>query len=112
MKTSRVRRSSAPPASSASAAPAPDAHSSTRLLFLPLALGLALASFAFLPRIQSNPRLLKSFVVAGAGLFVWWTLVWWKARGRGVRLDRLLRPEHYMQTAAQLSIYVYWGFYW
>jgi hypothetical protein len=43
---------------------------------------------------------------------VWWTLLWVKTRRRALKVEILLRPEHYMQTVAQLAIYVYWAFYW
>jgi len=82
------------------------------LLFLPLVSSVALASFAFLPRIQFSPVLLKSFAATGTVLLAWWTLLWLKARGRALKLDILLRPEHYMQMVAQAAIYVYWAFYW
>jgi hypothetical protein len=53
-----------------------------------------------------------SFVGASAALFVWWMTLTLRARGRALTLDIVLRPEHYMQTVAQLAIYVYWSFYW
>jgi hypothetical protein len=91
---------------------APDNRPSTRALFLPLVLALALASLGFLPRIRSNPILLGSCVGTGAVLLVWWALLRFPYRGRTLKLDIVLRPEHYVQLVAQLAIYVYWAFYW
>ena len=79
---------------------------------MPLALAIALVSLTWLPRIWSNAILVESIAGAGAVLLAWWTLIWSKARGRGFKVDIVLRPEHYMQAVAQLAIYVYWGFYW
>src|SRR5258706_8694002 len=91
---------------------ASDAPPSTRRLFLPLGFIAVLLSFAALPQIRSNPNLMWSFVSASAALFAWWMILTPRARGRALTLDIVLRPEHYMQTVAQLAIYVYWSFYW
>ena len=95
-----------------SPARAPDKDSPTRLLYMPLALTVALLSFTLLPRIRSNSPLLESFVGVGGVLLAWWIFLWSRASGRRFTVDIVLRPEHYMQMVAQLTIYVYWSFYW
>ena len=45
-------------------------------------------------------------------LLGWWTLLKIRRPGRPLTIDVVLRPEHYMQTVAQLAIYVYWAIYW
>src|SRR5437867_1268488 len=85
---------------------------STRRLWLPLGFIAVLAGFAVLPQIRSNPNLMWSFVGTSAAVFVWWLILMLRSRGRALTLDIVLRPEHYMQTVAQLAIYVYWSFYW
>ena len=114
MKRSRAPVSSRPATTAKSAEPsrASGKPSSARLLLLPLGFIVALASFTLLPQIRSNPHLLRSFAGASAVLFVWWVMLFVRARNRALTLEIVLRPEHYMQTIAQLTIYVYWSFYW
>ena len=90
----------------------PRSWCSVHVLWLPLASIVAFASFSLLPRIRSNNALLVSFVAASVVLLTWWAVLKVRARGRSLRVDFVARPEHYMQLFAQLSIYVYWGFYW
>ena len=79
---------------------------------MPLALVVALASFGFHPHIRSNPLLLRAFLGTSAALLVWWSVLAIRSRGRALTTEIVLRPEHYMQTVAQLAIYVYWSLYW
>lgn len=90
----------------------PRSWSSVQVLWLPLAGIVALAAFAWLPRIRSSNALLTSFVGASVVLLTWWAALKLRTRGRSLRVDFVVRPEHYMQLFAQLSIYVYWGLYW
>jgi hypothetical protein len=82
------------------------------VLWLPLAWIIALAAFAWLPRIRSNNALVVSFVGASVVLVTWWAVLKLRTRGRSLRVDFVVRPEHYMQLFAQLAIYIYWGLYW
>jgi TPR repeat protein len=82
------------------------------VLWLPLACIGVLAFSGWLPRIHSSRALFASFEGTSAVLLAWWTLLKIRARGRSLKVDIVLRPEHYMQTVAQLLIYVYWAFYW
>src|SRR5947208_8219211 len=90
----------------------PNARASICLLAMPLALIAALASFGFLPQIRSNPLLLRAFEGTSVVLSIWWAVLAIRSRGRSLKTEIVLRPEHYMQTVAQLAIYVYWSFYW
>jgi len=65
-----------------------------------------------LPRIRSSNALLISFVGASVVLVTWWAVLKLRGRGRALTVNFVARPEHYMQLFAQLSIYVYWSFYW
>jgi len=82
------------------------------VLWLPLAALIGFASFGVLPRVRSSNALLMSFVGASVVLVIWWAVLKLRARSRSLRVDVVVRPEHYMQLFAQLSIYVYWSFYW
>jgi len=90
----------------------PRSWQSPQVSWLPLAFIVAFASFMWLSRIQSSRALLFSFVGASAVLLTLWASLKLRTRGRALRVDLVVRPEHYMQLFAQLSIYVYWSFYW
>ncbi len=86
--------------------------------FPPLRLALAFivlfACFAFLPRVNANPRLMWSVLgAAGALLLSWFFLRRAVARtGRALRYEFLARPVHYVQLTMHSCIYGYWGWYW
>ena len=79
---------------------------------MPLALVVALASFGFHPHVRSNSFLLSAFEGTSAVLLMWLGVLAIRSRGRSLKTEIVLRPEHYMQTVAQLAIYVYWSVYW
>ena len=79
---------------------------------MPLALVVALACFGLHPHIRSNPLLLSAFEGTSAVLLIWLIVLAIRSRGRALTTEIVLRPEHYMQTVAQLAIYVYWSLYW
>lgn len=83
---------------------------SQHLLRWPIAFTAALAAFLLLPRIQQHRTLFVSFAVTSAILAAWCLTLW--LRGRRLRLEISLRPQHYLQAIAHLSIYVYWSLYW
>ena len=85
-----------------------------RALTLPLIFTLILFAFGLLPSARQNPKLLWSFWGAGAALLVWNAALLGTAfrLGRTLSLEVVLRNQHYVQACAQLSIFVYWGWYW
>ena len=99
-----------PPAASAQFADLPPA----RALALPFAFTLALAAFATAGSVQQQPRLLWAIWGAAGALLVWTALLHAGARRsrRTFALDVVLRKQHYVQACAQLSVYLYWGWYW
>jgi TPR repeat protein len=83
-------------------------------LRLAFALNLLFVCFAFLPAVNSNPRLLWSVLGAAAALLL---LLLYVSRqvahsGRTLRYEFLPKPVHYVQLVMHLSIYTYWGWYW
>jgi hypothetical protein len=84
------------------------------VLYLPLALTGLLGLLSFMPRVQDNPRLTWSFWGAIAVLLVWQGLLALRLGREGVgrSLTSVIRPQHYIQAAVQLSVYAYWGWYW
>ena len=54
----------------------------------------------------------ERFEGTSAVLLIWLMVLVIRSRGRALTTEIVLRPEHYMQTVAQLAIYVYWSVYW
>jgi hypothetical protein len=77
-------------------------------------LTLALLALSLAPRVQSNAVLAGSFQAAAAALAVWQAVLWLRLRAEpaGRSFQVLLRPQHYLQAAVQLSVFVYWGYFW
>ena len=94
-------------------APAPAAPSS-RLFGIPLLLALALLLISLVPRVQAHPVLAQSFWGAAAALFAWQAVLFLLRRREdtGPEIATVLRPQHYVQAAVQLSVFAYWGWYW
>jgi hypothetical protein len=90
------------------------AASSLRVFLLPLASTLVLALMSFLPRVQSNPILTRSFWAAVLVLAVWEAALFLRLRAESASrfFQVQLRPQHYVQAACQFSVYAYWGYYW
>ena len=85
-----------------------------RALAWPLAFTLALAAFAAAGAVHQQPPLLWA-VLGAAGVLLGWSGVLFAAAartGRRLALDVVLRRQHYVQACAQLSVYLYWGWYW
>lgn len=86
--------------------------------FPPLELALAFivpfACFAFLPRINANPRLMWSVLGAAAALLLFWFLLRRSVikSGRALRYEFIAKPVHYVQLTMHSCIYAYWGWYW
>ena len=106
---SRDRRSGAP----GPAPPQPIAPS-IRLFGIPLGLTLALLLVSFVPRVQAHTVLAQSFWGAAAALLAWQAALFLLRRREHARpaVDTVLRPQHYVQAAVQLSVFAYWGWYW
>ena len=84
---------------------------------LPLLLTLALVAVSFVPRIAEQALLAMSFRGAAGVLLAWQAglLVWrrrWNPESVGAGWVTSLRPQHYVQAAVQLSVFLYWGYYW
>ncbi len=105
MPQQRQRRgrheSVAPPPLAAYAALLP-----ARALILPLTFTLILLTFALLPAVRSNPRLLWSFLSAGAALLGWSAALLVAARrtGRKLMLNVAVREQHYFQACAHTAV--------
>ena len=99
-----------PPGASAQLAGLPPA----RALALPAAFALALAALAAVGSVRAQPGLLWAIGGSAGALLAWGALLHLLAvrRRRTFALDVVLRKQHYVQACAQLSVYVYWGWYW
>ena len=91
-----------------------NATSSLRPLALPFAFTMALVALGLLPSIQQQPILRWSFWGAGGVLLALNAALLGvcRQRGRALAIEVVLRPQHYMQACAHLSILIYWGSYW
>jgi hypothetical protein len=89
-------------------------HSPLRALGLPFVFTLALAAFGLLVPVRQNIYLLWAFWGAAATLAAWNVMLFVSARRkrRTFTLAIELRKQHYLQACAQLSVFVYWGWYW
>src|SRR5712691_1639678 len=85
-----------------------------RALTLPLIFTLLLVAVGLLSAARHNPRLLWSFLGAGAGLLTWNAALLAVAlrRRRTLAVEVVLRKQHYMQACAQGAVLLYWGWYW
>jgi hypothetical protein len=75
---------------------------------------MGLASLGLLPAVRQNQKLLLTFVAAAAALCLWNAILLALARsgGRTLALEVMLKKQHYVQACAQLSVLIYWGWYW
>jgi hypothetical protein len=73
-----------------------------------------LAGLAFLAPVRENPKTLWTFLGAAAALGAWNALlfVWSRRSGRTLALEVVLKKQHYAQACAQVSVFLYWGWYW
>ena len=81
---------------------------------LPLSLTFGLLIISFVPRVQSNLTLSVSFWAAIAGLLAWQGVLYLKFRKTPDPhvLEVRLRSQHYLQALVQLTVFVYWGYFW
>lgn len=96
--------------------PEPQNQQSTGLAaLLPLILAAALFGISFVSRVQENPALTRSFWAAAIGLLVFQAALALKLRRAGVtrQIEYMGgKKQHYIQALVQLSIFIYWGWYW
>jgi hypothetical protein len=80
----------------------------------PLAISLALGALALLTPAREVPSLVRTFLGAALVLGAWNLLLLLSARrtGRTLKLEMVLRKQHYLQACAQASVLLYWGWYW
>ena len=85
-----------------------------RLFWVPLTLTLGLLLASFVPRVQENVVLTRSFWGAVVGLLVWQVALFIRLRGAAARrsFHTVLRPQHYLQASVQVAVFVYWGYFW
>ena len=88
--------------------------SKPKVLLLPLGFTLGLAFLAGIPSVRHSPKLLISFLGAAAVLCVWNAalLLTTSRAGRALKLEVVMRKQHYVQASAQASVLLYWGWYW
>ncbi len=84
------------------------------VLWVPLVLTLGIFLLSFLPRVQGNPILTRSFWGAVLVLLVWEGSLFLRLRGESFRpsLTGILRKNHWVQMLVQIALFAYWGWYW
>ena len=95
----------------------PHGSRQSRVLALPFGCVSVLAAFAAFwafPSTRQNPPLASSLLVAVAVLAAWHLALTRRASASGRRLtiEVVLRQQHYLQACAQVSVLLYWGWYW
>jgi hypothetical protein len=91
----------------------------TQVLWLPFTLTVILVLISFVARIQQHSVLTWSLWGAALALAAWQVVLFLQLRTVQARrepvtraLQIVLRPQHYVQAAVQLSVYVYWGYHY
>jgi hypothetical protein len=81
---------------------------------LPSALAASLACLALAGAVRRSPNALASFAAAAALLVIWNLALLLAAgrKGRGFKLEIVLRKQHYVQACSQIAVFLYWGWYW
>src|SRR5258708_31537083 len=83
-------------------------------VWLPALLTLIFAGFILLPRVDANPHLQASFLVAAAFLLAGLCALWWRVvrTGRTLTYEFVPRRVHWVQMIMHSCVYAYWGWYW
>ena len=83
-------------------------------LWLPALFTLIFAGFTLLPRVNENPNLKNSFLVAAGLLLAGLCALWWSVNRTGRTLTYEFGPRrvHWVQMIMHSSVYAYWGWYW
>ena len=86
----------------------------SQALMLPLGSTLLLVAVGVFSASRQSFAHVWSFLGAGAVLVAWWALLLTVAsrRARVLTANVVLRNQHYIQAFAQLSVFLYWGWYW
>jgi hypothetical protein len=82
---------------------------------VPLGLTMGIALVSFLPRVQQNLALTRSFWSATAALLIFQAALYWKARRTSTGRWLIFAPpraQHYVQAMCQGSVFAYWGWHW
>jgi hypothetical protein len=92
----------------------PTSLSPQQALRFPLVFILGLVGLGFLDSVRQNPAALWSFAGAASALAVWNAALFALAlrTGRTLKLEIVLRKQHYLQACAQGSVLLYWGWHW
>lgn len=71
-------------------------------------------AFLAVPQVRNHPVLMPSFGGAVLALAAWLAFLWMRggATRRALRIEVVLRSQHYLQAIAHTSIFVYWALYW
>ena len=86
-----------------------------RLFWVPFGLTIALVLLSFLPRVQSNIVLARSFWGAAVALILWLAVLRLRCPKHASWPSFVPvppRPQHYVQAMCHISVYTYWGWYW
>ncbi len=81
---------------------------------LPLGCATGLTVVGLLPVTAQTPPLQWAVFGAAIGLAIWtlWLGCQVTRRSRALAVRGSWRPQHYIQASAQLSVLLYWGWYW
>ena len=116
MSAARRRHPRPPQRHAPTPAPAVPAAASPALPVsaVPLGLTIGLLAVSLVPRVQSSAVLAGSFWAAAAALAAWQAVLYLRLRtqsaGRSFRV--VVRPQHYLQAAVQMAVFLYWGYFW
>ena len=86
-----------------------------RAFWFPLIMTAGLIQLSFLPRVQVNEALTRSFWAAAAGLLAWQLVLLLRLGAEAWARTLLLtgpRAQHYVQAIVQISVFAYWGWFW
>jgi hypothetical protein len=83
-------------------------------LLFPLAFAVGIASLVFLSSVHQNQKVERAFLGSAAALWIWIAVLLIRAtrRERVLTVEVVLKKQHYVQACAQLSVLLYWGWYW
>ena len=83
-------------------------------LLLPLVFSFGLVGLGFMAPVRQNPKVLAAFLGTALALCVWNAvlLVWVRRGKRALKLEVVLKKQHYLQACVQGSLLAYWGWYW
>jgi len=85
-----------------------------RILFFPLAMAAVILAISFTDRALVNPVVAISLRAAAGfiSVFTLALLLRFRQSGATRTLEFIARKQHYIQSLVQVSIFIYWGWYW